>query len=178
MSDSTEAGSAARQNSPAPLAGEEWVRPRPGRTGYRNDLLLALALAVATTISLVLFRVTGTYEDTPGWQSTLWVIFMTLPLAFRRRWPEAVAIVASLAFTVAFVFETGEMLFSQISLFVAIYSVGAWGRSRRIATVVRAIIVSGMLAWSSGSSSSTPLCRTICPSCPATVRSRPTSPTA
>ncbi|HEY9424590.1 MAG TPA: sensor histidine kinase [Microterricola sp.] len=147
MSESTEATPAARQNSPAPLAGEEWVRPRPGRTGYRNDLLLALALAIATTISLVLFRITGTYEDTPGWQSTLWVIFMTLPLAFRRRWPEAVAIVASLAFTVAFVFETGEMLFSQISLFVAIYSVGAWGRSRRIATVVRAIIVSGMLAW-------------------------------
>lgn len=136
MSDTTEAG-----------LSEEWVRPRPGRTGYRNDLLLALALAVGTTISLVLFRATGTYGDTPGWQSMLWVVGVTMPLAFRRRWPEAVAVVSSLAFVAAFVFETGEMLFSQICLFVSIYSVGAWGRNRRVATVVRAVIVSGMLAW-------------------------------
>lgn len=137
----------APSNSAAPLAGEEWVRPRPSKRGYTNDLLMALALAVATTVSLVLFRITGTFEDTPGWQSALWIAGATLPLAFRRRWPEAVAVVSALAFTAAFVFQTGEMLFSQICFFVAIYSVGAWGRNRRIATIVRAVIVSGMLAW-------------------------------
>ncbi|AMB60061.1 sensor histidine kinase [Microterricola viridarii] len=136
MSDTTEAG-----------LNEEWVRPRPGRTGYRNDLLLALALAIGTTISLVLFRATGTFSDTPGWQSTLWIVAVTMPLALRRRWPEAVAVVSSLAFAAAYVFETGEFLFSQICLFVAIYSVGAWGRNRKVATIVRAVIVSGMLAW-------------------------------
>ncbi len=136
MSDTTEAGPS-----------EEWVRPRPGRNGYRNDLLLALALAVGTTISFVLFRATGSSGEAPGWQIALWIVGVTLPLALRRRWPEAVAIVSSLAFAAAFVLEVGELLFSQICLFVAIYSVGAWGRSRRVATVVRAVIVSAMLAW-------------------------------
>ncbi|SDR93415.1 sensor histidine kinase [Microterricola viridarii] len=136
MSETTEAGQS-----------EEWVRPRPSRTGYRNDLLLALALAVGTTITLVLFRATGTFGTAPGWQAAIWIVAATMPLALRRRWPEVVALISSLAFAAAYVFEIGEMLFSQICLFVAIYSVGAWGRNRRIATIVRAVIVSAMLAW-------------------------------
>lgn len=133
--------------APPVVDGVEWVRPRPDRVGRRRDLLIALVLAAGTAGSVVLYRTTGFGEEAPWWGSALWVPAMTLPLAVRRRWPEAVALVASVAFIVGGVTEVGELLFSNICLFVAIYTVGAWGRSRRIATVVRAVIVAGMFAW-------------------------------
>lgn len=127
--------------------GAEWVRPRPDRRGYRNDLVLALVLAVGTAASVVLYRATGWGEGTPWWASALWVVGMNLPLAARRRWPEAVALVASAVFIAGGQTGVGEALFSNIALFVAIYSVGAWSRSRRIATIVRAVIVVVMFGW-------------------------------
>ncbi|MFF2495420.1 sensor histidine kinase [Agromyces sp. NPDC058064] len=133
--------------APPVLPGVEWVRPRPGRRGYRNDLLLALVLAVGTAASVVLYRATGWGEGTPWWGAALWTAGMTLPLAARRRWPEIVALVASAVFIVGAVTVVGEALFSNIALFVAIYTVGAWGRSRRIATIVRGAIVVVMFAW-------------------------------
>lgn len=135
--------------TPAPpvLPGVEWIRPRPCRRGYRNDLVLALVLLVGTAASVVLYRATGWGEGTPWWGSALWTAGMTLPLAARRRWPEIVALVASAVFMVGAVVGVGEALFSNIALFVAIYTVGAWGRSRRVATIVRAVIVVVMFAW-------------------------------
>ncbi|GAA1795158.1 sensor histidine kinase [Agromyces lapidis] len=133
--------------APPVLPGVEWVRPRPGRRGYRNDLVLALVLAVGTAASVVLYRATGWGEGTPWWGAVLWTAGMTLPLAARRRWPEIVALVASAVFIVGAVVGVGEALFSNIALFVAIYTVGAWGRSRRVATVVRGAIVIVMFAW-------------------------------
>ncbi|MFF2277040.1 sensor histidine kinase [Agromyces sp. NPDC058126] len=133
--------------APPVLPGVEWVRPRPGRRGYRNDLVLALVLAVGTAASVVLYRATGWGEGTPWWGAALWTAGMTLPLAARRRWPEVVALVASAVFIVGAVVGVGEALFSNIALFVAIYTVGAWGRSRRVATIVRAAIVIVMFGW-------------------------------
>lgn len=133
--------------APPVLPGVEWVRPRPGRRGYRNDLVLALVLAVGTAASVVLYRATGWGEGTPWWGAALWTAGMTLPLAARRRWPEIVALVASAVFIVGAVAVVGEALFSNIALFVAIYTVGAWGRSRRVATIVRGAIVVVMFAW-------------------------------
>ncbi len=139
--------------APPVIDGVEWVRPRPGRRGYRDDLVLALVLAVATAASVVLYRATGWGEDTgegesaSWWGSAIWVAAMTLPLAARRRWPEIVALVASVAFVVGSVTMVGEGLFSNIALFVAIYTVGAWGRNRRLATIVRGVIVVGMFGW-------------------------------
>ncbi|WP_022888935.1 sensor histidine kinase [Agromyces italicus] len=133
--------------APPVLPGVEWVRPRPGRRGYRNDLVLALVLAVGTAASVVLYRATGWGEGTPWWGAALWAAGMTLPLAARRRVPEIVALVASAVFIVGAVVGVGEALFSNIALFVAIYTVGAWGRSRRVATIVRGAIVVVMFGW-------------------------------
>lgn len=133
--------------APPVVEGVEWVRPRPAAAAYRNDVVLALVLAAGTAASVVLYRATGFGEDAPWWGSVLWVAAMTLPLAARRRWPEIVALVASVAFVIGGVAEVGELLFSNICLFVAIYSVGAWGRSRLRATIVRGVIVAGMFAW-------------------------------
>ena len=130
-----------------PVEGVEWVRPRPPRAAYRNDLVLALVLAAGTAASVVLYRITGWGEGAPWWGSVLWVVAMNLPLAARRRWPEVVALVASGAFVVGAVAEVGEALFSNIALFIAIYTVGAWGRNRLRANVVRGVIVVGMFVW-------------------------------
>jgi signal transduction histidine kinase len=132
---------------PPVLEGVEWVRPRPPRSAYRNDLVLALVLSAATGASVVLYRITGWGEDAPWWGSVLWVLAMSLPLAARRRWPEIVALVASVVFIGGAIAQVGEALFSNISLFIAIYTVGAWGRSRRRANVVRGVIVLGMFVW-------------------------------
>jgi signal transduction histidine kinase len=132
---------------PPVVEGVEWVRPRPTNPAYRHDLVLAIVLAVATAASVVLYRITGWGEGAPWWGSVLWVLAMSLPLAARRRWPEIVALVASVAFVVGAMTEVGEALFSNISLFIAIYTVGAWGRSRLRANVVRGVIVVGMFAW-------------------------------
>jgi signal transduction histidine kinase len=130
-----------------PVEGVEWVRPRPPRAAYRNDLVLALVLAAGTAASVVLYRITGWGEGAPWWGSVLWVVAMNLPLAARRRWPEVVALAASGAFVVGAVAEVGEALFSNIALFIAIYTVGAWGRNRLRANVVRGVIVVGMFVW-------------------------------
>ncbi|GAA1510081.1 sensor histidine kinase [Agromyces terreus] len=133
--------------APPVIDGVEWVRPRPGPRALRRDAVLAVVLAAATSASIVLYRVTGLGEDTPWWASALWALAMTLPLAARRRWPEIVAVVASAAFVVGSLTETIELLFSNIALFIAIYTVGAWGRSRRRANLVRGAIVIGMFGW-------------------------------
>ncbi|MDF2576370.1 MAG: hypothetical protein K0S05_3282 [Agromyces sp.] len=136
-------------DTPAPpvVEGVEWVRPRPPRAAYRGDLVLALVLAAGTAMSVALYRVTGWGEDAPWWGTGLWVALMTLPLAARRRWPEIVALVASVGMVVALSAELGEPLFTNIALFIAIYTVGAWGRSRLRANIVRAVIVVGMFGW-------------------------------
>ena len=132
---------------PPVVDGVEWIRPRPDRRAYRNDLALALVLAAATGASIVLYRITGLGDETPWWGSAIWVLAMTLPLAARRRWPEIVAVVASAAFVIGALTELIELLFSNIALFIAIYTVGAWSRGRRRANLVRGAIVVGMFVW-------------------------------
>jgi signal transduction histidine kinase len=133
--------------APTVTDGVEWVRPRPARAAFRYDLILALVMAAGTAASVVLYRITGWGEDAPWWGSVLWVAAMNLPLAARRRQPEIVALVASAVFVVGALTEVGEVLFSNIALFIAIYTVGAWGRSRLRANLVRGLIVVGMFVW-------------------------------
>lgn len=134
-------------SAPPVVEGVEWVRTGPAPTQRRNDLLLAVLLFAGTTASCALHRVTGYGDDAPFWHSAVWAAAMSLPLIWRRVQPEAVAIALSVAFFVGAMAEIGELLFSNINLFIAIYSIGAWGRSRRIALIVRAVIVAGMFLW-------------------------------
>lgn len=127
--------------------GVEWVRPRPDPRGYRNDAILALVLLVGTAVSLIFYRATGTYAEEPWWIALLWAAGMSLPLAARRRFPEIVAVVVSIVYAAGVVGQVAELLISQIVLFISVYTVGAWGRSRLIANITRGAIVVGMFAW-------------------------------
>lgn len=129
------------------LEGVEWVRPGPTPAQVRNDVLLAIVLLAAAAASLVLYRATG-YGDDANWAwSALWAAGMSLPLAARRLAPEIVAIVAAAVFMAGAIAEVGELLICNIALFIAIYTVGAWGRSRVRALVARAVIVVVMFGW-------------------------------
>jgi signal transduction histidine kinase len=127
---------------------DHWLRPRPGRRGYLRDLVGALLLAVGTSISLLLYTRVGIYDEpAEWWVSALVILALTLPLVLRRRFPELVAVVVSVAFFLVGTLHVPELLFGSIALFVAIYSVGAWSRNRRAATVTRILIIIAMFVW-------------------------------
>ncbi|WP_233571679.1 sensor histidine kinase [Cellulomonas triticagri] len=114
----------------------------------RVDLLLAVGLLIGGVLSLALGRTAGMYEDpAPGWLSVLVLCALTLPLALRRRWPAAVALVVAAAFVVLGEARVPETLFANIALFMALYSVGAWETSRARAFWVRAGVVLAMFVW-------------------------------
>jgi signal transduction histidine kinase len=126
---------------------DDWVRPRPGRAGYRRDAVVAAALVVAAMGSAALYVHAVDREAAPWWGTLIWAVAIAGPLALRRRWPEPVALVVAATFVIGQYSSVWEVLFSNICLFLALYSVGAWGRNRMLATVVRIVIVVGMLLW-------------------------------
>ncbi|WP_317230727.1 sensor histidine kinase [Clavibacter sp. MX14-G9D] len=125
-----------------------WVRPRPDRAGLRFDMLLALVMLVCTTGSCMLYYAIGMYPSRPPlWVIGAWILLMTGSLAFRRLQPEIVTLVVGATFIVGAYQFVPEVLFSNIAMFIAMYSLGAWGRNRLRANVVRGIVVVGMFAW-------------------------------
>ena len=125
-----------------------WVRPRPGRVGYRRDLLLAIVIAVGGGIISALYSRIGLYrEPAPVWLTIVVVLGYSLPLALRRRYPVIIAVVVSAAFFIGGQYRVPDALMINIALFIAIYSLGAWGRDRRVANIVRAVITVGMFVW-------------------------------
>jgi len=126
----------------------DWVRPRPDALGYRRDVVGALVLLVGSVVSLLLYLRIGTFPNAAEpWVSAIVVVGLSIPLMWRRRYPEAVAIVVSLAFFLGQTFLVPEVLISNITLFLAIYSVGAWSQHRRVATVTRIAIIIAMFLW-------------------------------
>ncbi|WP_290805469.1 sensor histidine kinase [Herbiconiux sp.] len=136
----------ASAGSAAPLGGE-WTRPSPDRAGYRRDAIVAAALTAGAIGSGLLFVGASDAEHAPVWVILLWAVFLAGPLAFRRRVPEVVSLVIAATFVIGQYSGVYETLFANICLFLAIYSVGAWGRNRMLATVVRVLITAGMLIW-------------------------------
>lgn len=129
-----------------PLA-DGWRRPRGPRSSYRADAWVAVGLAGGTALSLTLTRGAGIMDESPTWLAAVWVALIALPLAARRRWPEAVALLISLVFGVFGALGVSDALFSSICLYVAIYSVGAWSHHRMLARWTRLGIITGMFIW-------------------------------
>jgi len=135
------------QPRPADSLADGWRRPRGPRTAYRVDGWVALALAGGTALSVSLSRSAGIMDESPTWLVVLWVALIALPLAARRRFPEAVAVVIALVFGVFGSLGVADALFSSICLYVAIYSVGAWSHHRTLARWTRLLIIAGMFIW-------------------------------
>ncbi|MBO1901235.1 sensor histidine kinase [Leucobacter weissii] len=125
-----------------------WVRPRVDRDGLRRDALLALALALGTTTTSLLYQRTGIYtEVAPVWVWVLGLALCTLPLALRRRYPVPVAVAVSIGFFVCGQFAVPEVLMINICLFIALYTVGAWESNRALAVWTQIVIAIVMVAW-------------------------------
>ncbi len=124
-------------------------RHPPTAAELRTDVWLAGGLLVAAVLSSWLGQVAGFFGDeTPGigW-AMVYSAAVTLPLALRRRHPDIVLIVVAIAFFAAGTFHIPDLYVGQVSLFVAMYTVGAWVDDRRRATAARVFVVVAMFVW-------------------------------
>ncbi|GAA3026828.1 sensor histidine kinase [Microbacterium dextranolyticum] len=125
-----------------------WTRPL-GADARRADLWLALALLVSAILSAWLGQVAGVYgAEKPAFAWALvYSAAITLPTAYRRRAPELVLILVAAAFFVGVSYRIPEIYVGNVTLFIAMYSVGAWVSDRRRATIVRLVVIVGMFVW-------------------------------
>ena len=125
-----------------------WVRPFPGTQAIRADAGLAALFAVAMTLTALLYQRSGLYTNpAEPWLWALGIALCPAPLALRRRFPEAVAVAVAAGFFIVGQFKVPEILMTNICLFLALYTVGAWGRNRVSAFWVRFGITVAMFVW-------------------------------
>jgi signal transduction histidine kinase len=138
----------AQADAPDDLA--DWARPGPSPTQRRRDLYLGLSMAAAALLSVVLSNSMGSFPlgPPPSWPEQLaWAVAIGLPLAWRRTRPELCTIALAVIFIGAQARSSPETLASSAALFVAIYSLGAWGRNRRLAARIRIGVIVAMFGW-------------------------------
>ena len=127
---------------------ETWVRPRPELRELGGDVLLAVGLGFAAlTMSLLYDRIELFEETAAPWLWGLALALATLPLALRRRYPVPVAIVVAVGFFMCGQFLVPEVLVVNITMFMAIYSIGAWESNRVFAIWSRIGIALAMILW-------------------------------
>ncbi|WP_239095941.1 sensor histidine kinase [Micromonospora lutea] len=114
------------------------------------DLYAGLAATAIALLSLTLARSTGTFALGPppsGVEQLIWTVAVPLPLIWRRRFPAVSALAVSVAFIGSQVRAVPEWQLSSWALFVAIYTLGAWGQDRRLSRRLRIGVIVAMFAW-------------------------------
>ncbi|MFG2103779.1 sensor histidine kinase [Micromonospora echinaurantiaca] len=130
--------------------GDDWRRPGPTPEQRRFDVYAGLAATVLALFSLTLARSTGAFLLGPppsGPEQVFWTVAVTLPLIWRRRFPATVTLVISAAFIAAQARSAPETQLSGWALFAAIYTLGAWGRDRRLSRRLRMGVIATMFVW-------------------------------
>src|SRR4051794_3885234 len=79
---------------------DTWRRPMPDARRLRIDIGVGAAVTAVALLNLTLTRSTGSYIGHPPSvpEQVLWAVLATLPLCWRRRSPDAVALLISAAF--------------------------------------------------------------------------------
>jgi hypothetical protein len=126
-----------------PLAWEdERASPAPRLTTAqrRQDVWLAAGLLVAAVLSAWLGSTASVYgtESAPFSWALVYAVALTVPIAFRRRVPIVVLVVIAVAFFTGVSLRIPEVYVGNVTLFIAMYTVGAWVEDRRRATRARA----------------------------------------
>ena len=139
---------AERGSAPTPPSPPTWSRPRPDSERLRLNAALALLLFLASVLTMTLTGMTGVYGEGPSaWVSLLLLACATLPLAARFTHPWQSLLAVSLGFGLAGSLGVHEFMVLQITLFLAMYSEGAWDADRRRAAWVRGGVIVAMFAW-------------------------------
>ena len=126
--------------------------PRPGPTSRQRRIDLGIALTIATVAILNVFlsRSVGLFatDSTPSAAEQIaWYLGVTLPLIRRRARPDVVAVVVAVFFIGGQIRGAQEQQVASGAVFVAIYTLGAWGRDRRRSRRLRIAIIAAMFAW-------------------------------
>lgn len=128
----------------------DWQRPTPARHELARDVWLAVGVAAASVLSLALIEsYIEVASDQPWWVGYLATVLMSVPLAFRRRFP----VLGLLAATAVFVWtyyvvpHVNVQLFFQIAYFASLYSMIAWARSRQVVAVVVVTLAVFTIGW-------------------------------
>ena len=125
-----------------------WHRASVTPGQRKADVATAVGLFAASILSLVLGRAMGLWPDPAGAALSAGILaLMTLPLALRRVAPVPVLAVLGVGLILIGELRVPEVTVSNIALFMAIYSVGAWERNRTRANVARGILVAVMAVW-------------------------------
>lgn len=127
----------------------DWQRPRPAPGYLRRDAVVALALLAGALLSNWLYTRAGFLGGgaETWWYPLLWAPLLTLPLSWRRRFPMIVGLIVTVTFVAGQLAGLPEQIFSNIVVFLAFYSIGAWARHRRAAFWLRLAIIIGMFGW-------------------------------
>ncbi|MDG4820611.1 sensor histidine kinase [Asanoa sp. WMMD1127] len=129
---------------------DQWRRPGPTPEQRRVDVLVGVAVTALTLLNMTLATSAGAliFPHVPALpEQVFWTVLIALPLCWRRRWPEAVAIIVSAAFIGGQIRAAPEQQLTTGVLFAAIYSLGAWGRNRRLAKWIRVGIIGAMFLF-------------------------------
>ncbi|GAA1643719.1 sensor histidine kinase [Microbacterium flavum] len=127
--------------------------PSPVRTvtatQLRHDAWLAGGLLVGAILSAWLGSTATVYGDqtAPFAWALPWAVALTAPLALRRRFPVTVLVLVALALFVGVSLHLPDVYVSNVSLFIAMYTVGAWVADRRRATLARVLVIVAMFVW-------------------------------
>ncbi|GAA3249990.1 sensor histidine kinase [Dactylosporangium siamense] len=133
-------------------AGEvlDWRRPAPTVRQQRTDLVVGIAVAGVALLNLTLARSAGLFSfgpPPPLAEQIFWAMAGTLPLAWRRRWPEVVAVVVSAAYIAGQARAAPEQQLTSGALFCVFYTLGAWARDHRRAIWLRFVLIGSMFVW-------------------------------
>ena len=129
---------------------QRWRRPRPTPAEQRQDLLLALAVLAIALSMTVLVNSMGAFLLGPApslLEQFVWGVVLTAPLAVRRRFPLAVLLVIGVLFIIAQWRQVGDNFVPSLTLFLAIYTAGAWEPNRTVARWSRIGVIVVMFAW-------------------------------
>ena len=123
--------------------------PRLTTAQRRQDVWLAAGLLVAAVLSAWLGSTASVYgtESAPFSWTLAYAVALTVPIAFRRRVPIVVLVVIAVAFFTGVSLRIPEVYVGNVTLFIAMYTVGAWVEDRRRATLARVLVIVGMFVW-------------------------------